>query len=136
MLNTRSGKLAKVRKVFACVAVGGVKVRSALLIVIPSDVGRQPIVVVLGAPVYVQPENPRVVPLVTSEFPPPVASASVLKKALSSVTVTVPAVPVPRVPTTVAEAFEAKNKPPARIATGAKANCTLFLFNSHLHQNY
>jgi len=71
------------------------------------------------------PANARLVPFATSEFPPPTAAGSMLKNRLFNDAVTVPEEPVSRVPVTVAEAFETKNKLPAKTATGAKENLQL-----------
>ena len=126
-LNTRLGNPAKVKNALGL--VGGAEVKSPLLIVIPFETSRHP-----AEPVTpdAQPAKERSEPLVTSEFPPPIASGSELKVALVRFTVTVPAVPVPNVPTTVAQALDAIKELPANKATGAKINRTKFFCNLHL----
>jgi Amidohydrolase len=107
MLNTRFGCEAKVRKLFWSAAEGGVRVRSLLLMYIPSPTPRGP------------PIKLKLVPVVTSElqpFPSVVvqpkgkAAGSLLKIRLFSDSVAVPLEPVSRVLMTLAEAFETKSR--------------------------
>ncbi len=107
MLNTRFGCEAKVRKLFWSAAEGGVRVRSLLLMYIPSPTPRGP------------PIKLKLVPVVTSElqpFPSVVvqpkgkAAGSLLKIRLFSDSVAVPLDPVSRVLMTLAEAFETKSR--------------------------
>jgi len=101
ILNTRLGCAAKLRKVSAFAVEGANKVKSALLMVTPSCWVRHP--VEPSTPVA-QPANFSVVPVETSEFPPPMAAESVLKVRLVSDTVTFPDDPVNRPPITPADA--------------------------------
>jgi hypothetical protein len=117
-LYTRFGCAAKVRNVLAFAADGAVKVRSALFTVTPSPADRHPAV---PSRPDAQPAKVKVVPVATSEFPPPMADGSLLNTRLLSDTVTVPVDPVRTVPTTLAEAFDAKSKPQAKSVAGANA---------------
>jgi hypothetical protein len=109
-LNTRFGCDAKVRKVLASAAEGGLLIRSLLLTYIPSPVSSGPPVKLSEVPAATFELHP---------FPSVVvhpgwgrAAGSLLKIKLVSDAVTVPVDPVSSVLMTVAEAFGTKSKLP------------------------
>jgi len=119
-LNTRLGCDAKVRKVLASAAPGGVVVRSLLFMYIPSPVANGPPVKVRVVPLATSALHPR--PNVVVHVPRGRAEGSLLKIRLFSDTVTFPVEPESKVFITLAEAFETISKPPDRTATGAIAS--------------